>query len=169
MSTDSTQKNQILFLDIDGPMIPYRASFLPGQTSVMTKFDPIAVAMINELCVKRPHLKIVLHTSWVYINGGEATLNHCVEQGILRENFYEPDPYVKEDIHWRYNRVAEWLARHPETTGYVVVDDTPYEADINGAYAHPQGLNSRIVLIDYNVGLTTDKYYDIMEVLDEHD
>lgn len=167
MSTNSTKK-RVLFLDIDGPMIPYRAAFLPGQTAVMTKFDPIAVAMINKLCEKRPDLKIVLHSSWVYINGGEETLNHCVQQGINLEYFYEPEPYVKEDIHWRYNRIAEWLERHPEITGYVVVDDTPYEADFAGEYKHPQELNSRIVIIDYNDGITINKYEDIMEVLEEH-
>lgn len=167
MSTNSTKK-RVLFLDIDGPMIPYRAAFLPDQTNVMTKFDPIAVAMINKLCEKRPDLKIVLHTSWVHINGGEETLNHCVDQGIKRENFYEPDPYVNETIMWRYNRIAEWLERHPEVTGYVIIDDTPYEADSVGKYEHPQELNSRIVLIDYNDGITINKYEDIMEVLEEH-
>lgn len=167
MSTNSIVKNQILFLDIDGPMIPYRAAWLPEQTPVMTKFDPIAVAMINKLCEKRPELKIVLHSSWVYINGGEETLRHCINQGIKKEYFYEADPFVKEDIHWRYNRVAEWLERHPEVTGYVIIDDTAYEKD-TGGMQHPQEMNSRLVLIDYNDGITTDKYSDIMEVLDEH-
>lgn len=167
MSTNSTKK-RVLFLDIDGPMIPYRAKYLPTQTAVMTKFDPIAVAMINNLCEEFKDLKIVLHTSWVYINGGEETLNHCVQQGINLEYFYEPEPYVKDDIHWRYNRIAEWLKRHPEITGYVVVDDTPYEADFAGEYEHPQELNSRIVLIDYNDGITMRKLEEIWEVINEH-
>ena len=59
MSTNSTKK-RVLFLDIDGPMIPYRAKYLPTQTAVMTKFDPIAVAMINDLCKEFEDLKIVL-------------------------------------------------------------------------------------------------------------
>ncbi len=167
MSTNSTKK-RVLFLDIDGPMIPYRAKYLPTQTAVMTKFDPIAVAMINNLCKEFEDLKIVLHSSWVYINGGKETLDHCVEQGILRENFYESDPYVNENITWRYNRIAEWLERHPEITGYVVVDDTPYEADFAGEYKHPQELNSRIVLIDYNDGITMKKLEEIWEVINEH-
>lgn len=167
MSTNSITKNQILFLDIDGPMIPYRAAWLPNQTPVMTIFDPIAVAMINKLCEKRPELKIVLHTSWVYLNGGKGTLKHCIDQGIKAEYFYEPDPFVDEEIHWRYNRIAEWLERHPEVTGYVIIDDTAYEKDAGGLH-HPEEMNSRLVLIDYNDGITCDKYTDIMEVLDEH-
>ena len=165
MSTDSTAKNQILFLDIDGPMIPYRAVYLPNQTRVMTIFDPIAVAMINSLCKKRG-LKIVIHSTWINVIGQEETLKHCVEQGIDKEYFHE-DPYCSDKINWRYSRIAEWLERHPEVSKYVIVDDTPYEDDLYGAYKHPAEMNSRLVLINYNDGITMGKLTEIVDIIDE--
>jgi len=152
---------KIIFLDIDGPMIPYRAMFLPGQTRVMTVFDPIAVSFINNLC-KEHGWKVVLHSSWIRIMGGEYTLNHCINQGIKAEHFHA-DAYCDENINWRYTRVAKWLKDHPEVTEYAIVDDEPYQDDIEySSVAYPDGMSLHMVLVHYYNGFLFSTYNDIL-------
>jgi hypothetical protein len=155
-----TTAPKILFLDIDGPMIPYRAMLLEGQTRVMTLFDPIAVGIINHLC-KEYGWKIVLHTSWVKIEGGQYTKDHCVKQGIKAEHFHE-DAWCDEYINWRYTRVAEWLARHPEVKTYVIVDDEPFAPDQHDIeIPYPDDIVDHIVLVNYYQGLLFSTYNEI--------
>lgn len=148
--------SKILFLDIDGPMIPYRCLVMPGQTAIMTLFDPVAVSLINYLC-EEYDFKIVLHSSWVRMIGGKEAQKHCVKQGLKLENFHE-DGWTNEDMSWRYSRVAEWLKRHPEVDNYVIVDDDPYAPDKDLAYPHPEGMPSRVVLINYYTGFLFQDY-----------
>jgi hypothetical protein len=121
--------NRVLFLDIDGPMIPIRAYTMPGQTRpIVTKFDPCAVGFVNRACFKQGR-QIVLHTSWIRtgfwkpnIDGPGDVHDHCISQGIEAELFHE-DAYCNREIHWRYDRIDEWLSRHPEVDDYVILDD----------------------------------------------
>jgi len=149
--------DKIIFLDIDGPMIPYRALFLPGQTTPMELFDPVAVSLLNNLCSSFGW-KIVVHSSWIWMLGGDYTINHCVKQGIKPEHFHT-ESYCKQDINWRYDRVAEWLNRHPEVIDYAIVDDEPFKDSLN--FKYPEGMSLHMVLVNYYVGFTFETYNQI--------
>jgi hypothetical protein len=143
---------KIIFLDIDGPMIPYRACFIEDQPLIMRLFDNCAVGMINHLCSEYGW-KIVIHSSWVHIEGGESTLAHCIEQGIHGPHFHA-DAYVREDLYGRYTRVAEWLSRHPEVTKYVIIDDEPFSEDHDSkTIKFPEGMAGRLVKVNYYDGM----------------
>lgn len=146
-------KHKILFLDIDGPMIPARAYVMAGQTKPFVRiFDPCAVGLINELCEKRGY-KIVLHSSWIRIEGGQQTYDHCIFQGLKSEHFHE-DAWCDENTNWRYTRVAMWLKAHPETTHYLIMDDKPYEDNFNNDHVeHPKDMEDHLVLIDFQDGI----------------
>lgn len=152
---------RVLFLDLDGPMIPGRAYSMPGQTKPIVKtFDPCAVGQLNEVCKYRDY-KIVLHSSWVRIFGGENTYHHCVSQGI-NANLFHADAWCDEQETWRYTRVAKWLAQHPEVTDYFILDDEPYQADNRSDHPHPEGMAGRLILVDFNEGLlksTVERLY----------
>lgn len=154
--------DKIIFLDIDGPMIPYRAMFLPGQTRVMSVFDPIAVSFINNLCEK-DGWKVVLHTSWIRIFGGQYTYHHCIEQGINAGNFHA-DAWCDEDINWRYTRVAKWLQQHPEVTDYAIVDDEPWDYDLEplDGIEYREDQEKHMVLVNYYQGFLFTTYNDIL-------
>jgi hypothetical protein len=159
---------KVIFLDIDGPMIPYRAMFLPGQTKVMTVFDPVAVSLLNALCDQNGY-KIVLHSSWIRIMGGQFTKEHCITQGIKAEHFHS-DAFCNEDINWRYTRVAEWLSRHPEVEKYVMLDDDPYQDDLHGAWPHPEGMSLRLILVNYYAGMLFHEFNEVQAKLkDEYE
>lgn len=148
-STNKTQK--IIFLDIDGPMIPARAYRMANQTKpLVSKFDPCAVGILNDLCADSGW-RIVLHTSWVRIQGGRETYEHCLKEG-LGWRFFHEDAWCDEDEHWRYTRVAKWLDKHPEITHYLILDDEPYAADIYN-YEHPNDLENHLILVDFDDGI----------------
>lgn len=147
-----TKPVKILFLDIDGVVLPNRAAYLSNQTRdpFWTVFDPSAVGMLNEAC-SRNNWKIVLHSSWIRtahldkFHGGDV-VGHCINQGINANNFYH-EPYCDRDIRYRYDRITEYLARHPEIAQYVIVDDDPLDRD-NGH------LSGNFILTNPDEGLT---------------
>lgn len=122
-------------------------------------FDPVAVSLLNHLC-ETEGWKVVLHSSWVRIMGGEFTKQHCISQGIKTEYFHE-DAYCDENINWRYTRVAEWLQRHPDVTSYAMVDDEPFQYDNNPNIPYPEGMALHMVLVDYYAGFMFSTYNDI--------
>lgn len=155
------QKNRVLFLDIDGPMIPLRSYDMPGQTRpVVTKFDSSAVGMVNRACFKTGR-QIVLHTSWIRTNfwkpgidGPGDVHDHCIEQGIKAELFHE-DAYCNRDISWRYDRVDEWLSRHPEVDDYVILDDVACDPLWNK--------KRHLLLIDESDGILMKDYHKLLD------
>lgn len=151
-----------LFLDLDGVLLPGRAYMLPNQTKpIVTTFDPCAVAMLNEACRKQKR-KIVLHTSWIRTgfwqigrDGPGDVHDHCITQGVNPDHFHE-DAYCCRDIHWRYQRIDEWLARHPEVTDYVILDDVPPAHDDNLHAGH-------FIQTDFDEGITMPIFRRILD------
>jgi hypothetical protein len=146
--------SKIIFLDIDGPMIPGRAYTIAGHTKpLVMKFDPVAVGLLNNFCRTR-NWQIVIHSSWVRIMGGMKTYEHCLAEGLDKELFHK-DAYCDENENWRYTRVAKWLHEHPETTHYLILDDEPYKVDLVTKYPHPEDMEKHLVLIDFEEGMLT--------------
>lgn len=148
--------NKILFLDIDGPMIPGRAYLLPNQPFIVQLFDPVAVSLVNHLCEERDW-KIVLHSTWIKLYGGQHTKDHCISQGIKAEHFHE-DSFCDEAENWRYTRVAKWLKDHPECNQYAIIDDIPYSVDVESHYPHPKDLEEHLLVVDFEDGLLLKHY-----------
>jgi len=151
---------KVLFLDIDGPMIPGRAYDMPGQTRpTVMNFDQCAVGMLNTFC-GRWGWRIVLHTSWVKILGGKETYDHCIKQG-LDPQYFAKDAWCDEDINWRYSRVAKYLETHPEINHNLILDDEPYQVDFREGIEHPSDMKDHLVLVSFEDGITTDIMYQL--------
>jgi hypothetical protein len=150
--------SKILFLDIDGVLIPSRAYMLPNQTKpIVSTFDPCSVSLLVD-AVKRSKRKIVLHSSWIRtkflaseVHDGDV-VGHCIKQGIPSELFHD-DPYCCRDTSYRYDRVTKWLTDHPDTTEYVIVDDEPVEGDYK--------CKSHLIQTDFDEGITINIYNKI--------
>lgn len=159
---------KIIFLDIDGPLIPGRSFIAEGKTEVVPfevlYFDPVAVKMLNRLC-KQEDWRIVIHSSWIKIVGGERTYEHCLKQGLSGMSFYnvaEDSPWCDEKEPWRYTRVAKYLEVHPEITEYVILDDTSYSKDESG-YPHPEDMDAHWLMVDFDDGMLSFHYNSIKE------
>lgn len=154
--------NRVLFLDIDGVLLPGRAYMLPNQTEPIVKiFDPCAVSMVNSACEKQDR-KIVLHSSWIRTglwkigeDGPHDVHNHVADQGINEKHFHT-DLYCNRDIRWRYNRIDEWLSRHPEVDDFLILDDEPEERE-NRRY------DNHLILTNFDEGITMEIYHRILD------
>jgi len=145
----------ILFLDIDGPMIPARMYYdgipkiITGKKADVWMFDPLAVAMVNHL-IDTFKIKLVFNTSHNAL-GIDHILNFQYN-GITRSDYHD-DFMTKYPLGLtkRMDAISEWLTRHPEVTKWVVLDDWPIESD-------------RAVLVDYNYGITLDNFEQLVKL-----
>lgn len=110
----------VIFLDVDGPLIPTRAVFLPKQTLLQTQFDPIAVAMVNRLAHDSEAL-IVISSIWRF-KGKERITELFCEQG-LSLNFHDDWCTDLSGKDRRHIEINEWLSRHPEVICHLAIDD----------------------------------------------
>lgn len=143
---------KILFLDIDGVVLPGRAYSLPYQTKpIVKKFDPCSVALLNDAC-EQGGWKIVIHSSWLrYWNAadGESVKNHCIEEGIKEKHFHE-ESECSPQLHWRYDRIDDWLSRHKEVEDFIILDDTPPEE------GYPR--TDKVLLTNFEEGITLEVF-----------
>jgi hypothetical protein len=145
---------KIIFLDIDGVVLPGRAYMLPYQTTPIVKaFDPCSVSLLNAAC-EEAGWKIVIHSSWLRYwqpSGGDITvMAHCINEGIKAEYFHPTEPHCSSAFHYRYNRIDDWLSRHKEISEFVILDDCPPEE------GYPR--TDKVILTDFDEGITLDIY-----------
>lgn len=149
---------KVLFLDIDGVLLPGRAYALPNQTNnpYVTVFDPCAVAMLNE-ALRKQKRKIVVHSSWVKHWTKQEILTHLLGQGLREEDFHE-DWYTDPHFHWRYDRVRDWMSRHKEVTDWVVVDD-----EIPTNQEDLWFLKGHAIFTEFDEGITMSIYRKLLD------
>ncbi len=161
---------KILFLDIDGVFIPFRAYFMAHQTrSVVRAFDPCVVGMVNAIC-RDTGAKLVIHSSWIRSSFHEIDPNcemldtkypvmqHMINQGLKAEYFHE---IAECKYRWSGNRwiaITDWLY-DAEDRGEFIEDyfiledeDQPYGADFKN-HIHT----------DFEGGLSVEHYFQIMK------
>ena len=148
---------RVLFLDIDGVILPDRARHLAGQTKpIMKMFDPCAVGLLNQACHQRK-FKIVIHSSWVRYwqpsDGASSVRDWCVGQGIKKGHFHE-EAQCDPNIHWRYDRIDDWLSRHKEVSRYLILDDDKPDD------GWPR--KKHLLLTNENEGITMEVYRQLL-------
>lgn len=122
-----TQPTKIIFLDIDGPMIPMRAYHLPNQTSPVSMFDPCAVAMLNRL-LAFSQAKIVCSSTWGmmgYDRWMELLGKNGIDTSVVHKDWITP----RRMSSYRINEIKWWLDEHPEVVDYVAIDDEDLKFD----------------------------------------
>lgn len=137
---------RIVFLDIDGPMIPDQIALLPSKDRFPLKpvtrfgcysgFSPYSVAFIRQLC-KSMAAKIVTNSTH-NIRGPDHIRELFRVNGLDPDEFLYEEPlsdYCNKDAEIRGadrdEAVARWVIKHhDDITGFVVIDDAlPYEYD----------------------------------------
>lgn len=112
--------SKIIMLDIDGPMIPVRAFFLPNQTPIYSIFDPCAVAMLNRLIVLSD-AKLVMTSTWS--SKGYDVCKELLDKNGVEYDFHEDWTTPKKLTSTRVHEIQFWLSEHPEVTDWVALDD----------------------------------------------
>lgn len=167
-----TISHKIIFLDIDGPMVPAKAQLQPGNGFGLWNwnFDPFAVNAINFLGWADPSLRIVLSSHRWGDNKVPSPYSHLPdismrefwetlfeEQG-LKVPFHEDwltvrlrHPDDAYDKRTKYQEVMDWLLLHPEVTHFTTLED-----DLNGGDTVTATMRKdvRLVAESYDEGLT---------------
>lgn len=144
----------IVFLDIDGVMIPGRSYI--GVKSYPPPFDPIAVQIVRDIC-DRCNARIVFNTMWSgRVLRDDLKMRVAINDMVSLmfdeklENSITQYPYEVED---RLTAGLIWLAKNNlEKTQYVFLDDHL----IN---------HYRAIPINPGIGLTVDDYVLATEIL----
>lgn len=126
----------ILFFDVDGPMVPGRSLFLSKniQPRYGWEFDQSAVGMLNFLNFIVPDLQVVIasHRCGMMVPFDQSFSDSRASwQRIFRENglnlhIHQDWCTMEDSLSERLPKIEEiqqWLNRHPETTNFVTFDD----------------------------------------------
>lgn len=144
-------KNRILFLDVDGPMIPGYMYFINKNASMERTISPISVVLVNKL-IERSGAKIVMNTA--HNNNFEAFGVHIkddlIKAGIPAESFHKHWQTGYPDV-GRLEAIKFWLAHNDPEADWICFDDADFTYEEN------------LLLVDFEIGLTT---YHFNQALD---
>ncbi|WP_217198298.1 HAD domain-containing protein [Streptomyces buecherae] len=161
----------LLFLDVDGPLIPFGAEPQQyptyelgpalrgdGANPLLTRIDPQHGARLAAL-----PCEVVWATTWM----DEA--NECIApllglQRLAVVAWPEPsdidDQDERDGLHWKTRALVDWAAGRP----FVWVDDEATETDRDWIAAHHAG-RAVVHRVDARTGLTDDDYALLAEWL----
>jgi hypothetical protein len=156
---------KVIFLDIDGVLvtrnsIKYQYLNFPDDTSI--RFSKNAVRNLNKL-IRLTKAKIVISSTWRLFHSLEELQNIFMKQRIkgkiISTTSIERAP-VEEDIP-RGQKIADWLAQHPEVEKYVIIDD-----DVQADCIQFHSVNC--VETSYKRGFSPeDKFNEALAILNE--
>lgn len=150
---------RVIFLDVDGPLIPGGMYFLDSRASFDRKCSPIAVSIVNRL-VKESGAKIVMNT--YHNTAGDQLKTDLIREGIKEEYFHEKwQTLYPHGIHGVGYGMSEDAFHNPDgaevadrlaaimawehTNGrvdWVCFDDSPFTK------------NPRLILVDFDEGIS---------------
>lgn len=158
---------RIIFLDVDGPLIPSPLYFLDTNMSVgRSIFSTVAVGLVVKLA-KDANAKIVFnsthndHSFEDPLTAKEWTLRHDairhrIPEDLIHEDWRTGFPnkiqrkFSESSGPVRLRAIEEWISRNGETE-WVVFDDEPIRSE-------------RAILIDFDRGITVDEYLRAREL-----
>lgn len=183
----------VIFLDIDGVMLPARAYALPenfrrqqligtpGYTGDLidclpVDFDPIAVALVNRMA-ELSGARIVLHSDWRRHYEKDVLRGHVIRQGLdeahLHADWWIGAPFAQR----KQETLVGWLRSHDLLAGldegdggFVVIDDDPVFTPARNLACDETRrrltlLERRHVRVDGEVGLALADYRHALKIL----
>lgn len=133
--------NKVIFLDIDGPMIPATMHLIDNMCSWQRRFPETTVAVLERLC-ERTGAKIVFNTTHNRSMEGVPDIEVALmDHNFSGEHIHPTDPKTAYPRAPRRCAVEDWLAAHPEVTHWVALDDARFTDD------------ERLIWVDPDAGL----------------
>lgn len=149
--------SKVIFIDIDGPLIPMRAYFLPTQTPLVSVFDPCAVALLLRV-VSMSQAQFVVSSTWGF-HGYDKCMETFAKNGIHPNLFHKDWITPRKMSSSRSMEIRWWLEGHPEVTHHVAVDDEDLNSD----------LVANAALCDAYEGFSWRNYLECLTFLDAHE
>jgi hypothetical protein len=117
---------KIIFLDMDGVLCTFKAHLAQGKPSkfhgFMEALDREAIGLLNYLHdYPEFDTKYVLSSAWRIFHTQEEMESHLKNYGWT--GIFHEDWKTNSFNSIRGEEIQEWLERHPEVDGYVILDD----------------------------------------------
>jgi hypothetical protein len=128
--------SRIVFLDIDGPIIPYSMFLIERMCSWHRVIPAIPVAVVREIC-KRGDAKVVFNTTHNNAIDGVDDIEVAIVKAGLPEDMIHADMKTKYPSIPRDLAVLEWLSRHSEVTDWIALDDAKFTDKDNLIWVDP--------------------------------
>lgn len=132
----TTTPNRIVFLDIDGPIIPFSAFLLDKMCSWHRIIPAIPVAVVAEVC-KRSGAKVVFNTTHNTPMKDIDDIEIAIVKAGLPVEMIHPDIKTKYPSLPRDVAVIEWLHRHLEVDDWIAFDDARFTKANNLIWVDP--------------------------------
>jgi hypothetical protein len=139
----------IVFLDIDGPLIPNRLILVNKMASWHRQFDPVSVAVLDKFC-QTVGAKIVFNTTHnrdeiPFMEAGVPPIEVALRNTGFATEYHEDLKTIYPTLS-RYESVHLWLKRHPDVTQWIAFDDVNFTDEPN------------LILVDADVGISLQNY-----------
>jgi len=128
--------NRVLFLDIDGPIIPFGMFLVDRMASANRIIPQIPVAVVREVCV-RAKMKVVFNSTHNTPFVGVPNIDDAMVAAGLPRDAIHPDKMTRYPSLSRADAVRDWLHRHPEVNEWVAFDDARFTDDDNLIWVDP--------------------------------
>ena len=167
----------VIFLDIDGPLIPARMHYHQDNAPFLTqgpehpwqdhheikknlKFDPVMVSLLNTW-VELTDAKIVMSTAWTKYATFEEMMEILENNGIIcGDRIHEQWKTTKLKSWSRSDEISNWLFNNMgKIQNYLIIDDD--NSVINDHRLNPK----KVLLIDFYNGMTFHQIFEGCEIL----
>lgn len=142
---------KILFVDVDGPLIPASQFLLDRFASMERRIPPLTVAMLNKICQETGALVVMNTTHNRNFSDVQDITMAMVEAGFNSDYFHPTSWKTKYPRVDREKAVNDWLLKHDEVDDYVCIDDVQCADD------------DHMLLVDPDIGLTVAGMNQIIE------
>lgn len=158
-------KNKIIFLDIDGPLLPQKMHYF-GKNRNLNKFDenyqtpvfdPWGVRALN-LWARYSKAQIVLCTHWLKtwdIN----TVKEIMQLNGLGLDYHIDCVTPKKMSSYKCNEIVWWLRDHPECENFIVVEDD-HSCEQIEKMTRDLPVSGKWIKVDYANGISIENFHD---------
>ena len=134
---------RILFVDVDGPLIPSGMYMIHQNASYERKFSPISIAVLKQMLKESGALLVMNSTHNL---DGIKTKQDLIASGIDEKSFGVPWKTDYPVTRSRQDAIGEWITKQEGIVDWMAVDDAHFTTD------------ERLILIDFDEGIHLRHY-----------
>ena len=134
---------KVLFVDVDGPLIPSGMYLVHSNPSYERVFSPIAIAVLKKM-LEVSGAKLVMNTT--HNMDGIKLKEDMIKAGFKEEDFGTPWCTEYPDNRSRQGSIENWIKLQKEDIDWIALDDADFTKEDN------------LILIDFDEGLHLRHY-----------
>lgn len=147
--------NRILFVDVDGPLIPADMFVIEPNASFARSFSPVCLKILEKMC-EHAGAKVVMnstHNTHLNFHNPEPTnlKQDMIDAGFPEEMFHPNWCTTFPRIAQRELAIHNWMHQQGQDFDWMAIDDENFTTD------------PRLVLVRYDTGIGVVEYNKVMK------